>query len=164
MGAEVKARITVDAQKALQNIENLNKDSGFTSQAMSKMAKELGQVNASLKDLEGSANSATFKSITDQLEKQATAYTLVYNKSEAASKAASDYRNTLISLVKAGSATKDQMDVLVRGYNNYSTAAESAKTSNEAFNKSLGGSVTKLLSVAKNILKFQNFSKKSRQI
>ena len=159
MGAEVKARITVDAADALKRIEEINKASGYTSASMSKMAKEIGEANAALSSLGGgmggTASGTAFKNITEQLEKQALAYTLVDSKSKAAAQSATLYRNAIISLTKSGSLTKEQTDELVRTYNNYKTAAESATMANNGFNSSLGGSGTKLLSVAKNILKFQ---------
>lgn len=159
MAAEVKARITVDAANALKRIEEINKASGYTSASMSKMAKEIGAANAALSTLGGgmggTASGTAFKNITDQLEKQALAYSLVDSKAKAAAESATLYRNAIISLTKSGSLTKEQTDALVRSYNNYKTAAESAKRSSDAFGKSAGDSGLKILSVAKNILKFQ---------
>ena len=159
MAAEVKARITVDAANALKRIEDINKASNYTSASMSKMAKEIGAANAALQTLGGgmggTASGTAFKNITDQLEKQALAYSLVDTKAKAAAESATLYRNAIISLTKSGSLTKEQTDALVRSYNNYKTAAESAKRSSDAFGKSAGDSGLKLLSVAKNILKFQ---------
>lgn len=159
MAAEVKARITVDAANALKRIEEINKASGYTSASMSKMAKEIGAANAALSTLGGgmggTASGTAFKNITDQLEKQALAYSLVDSKAKAAAESATLYRNAIISLTKSGSLTKEQTDALVRSYNSYKTAAESAKRSSDAFGKSAGDSGLKILSVAKNILKFQ---------
>lgn len=131
MAAEVKARITVDAANALKRIEEINKASGYTSASMSKMAKEVAAANSALATLGGgmggTASGTAFKNITDQLEKQALAYSLVDSKSKAASQSAALYRNAIISLTKSGSLTKEQTDELVRSYNSYKTAAESAK-------------------------------------
>lgn len=159
MAAEVKARITVDAANALKRIEEINKASGYTSASMSKMAKDIGAANEALSTLGGgmggTASGTAFKNITDQLEKQALAYSLVDSKAKAAAESASLYRNAIISLTKSGSLTKEQTDALVRSYNSYKTAAEAAKKSSDAFGKSTGDSGLKILSVAKNILKFQ---------
>ena len=159
MAAEVKARITVDAANALKRIEEINKASGYTSASMSKMAKEIGAANAALSTLGGgmggTASGTAFKNITEQLEKQALAFSLVDSKAKAASESAALYRNAILSLTKSGSLTKEQTDMLVRSYNSYKTAAEGAKSATDAFAASSGTSATKLLSVAKNILKFQ---------
>lgn len=159
MAAEVKARITVDAANALKRIEEINKASGYTSASMSKMAKEIGAANAALSTLGGgmggTASGTAFKNITEQLEKQALAFSLVDSKAKAASESAALYRNAILSLTKSGSLTKEQTDMLVRSYNSYKTAAEGAKSATDAFAASSGNSATKLLSVAKNILKFQ---------
>lgn len=166
MGAEVKARITVDADSALKRIEDINKSSGYASASMSKMAKEIGEANAALAGLGagmgGTASGTAYKNITEQLEKQALAYSLVDEKTKAAAQSASLYRSAIINLTKSGSLTKEQTDDLVRTYNNYKTAAASATAETEAFKsaqvglgKESANSATKLLSVAKNILKFQ---------
>ena len=165
MAAEVKARITVDAANALKRIEEINKASGYTSASMSKMAKDIGAANVALEKLGGGAGSAggnAFKTLTDQLEKQALAYSLVDSKAKAAAESATLYRNAIISLTKSGSLTKEQTDALVRSYNSYKTAAESAKAQAAGFAKSqtdigkaMDNPLKKLVSIAGNILKFQ---------
>ena len=178
--AEVKARISVDAQDALKRIEEINRASGYASASMSKMAKEIGEANAALASLgaemDGTGSRTAFKNISEQLEKQALAFSLVDSESKAAANSATLYRNAIISLTKQGSLTKEQTDELVRTYNSYRTAAESAKVGTERFAKaqtSVGGAAAKvgktlkdsekttgsygrkLVSIAGNILKFQ---------
>lgn len=161
MGAEVKARIAVDADNALKRIDEINKASNYASASMSKLAKSIGETNRKLKE-ENSVDVQSFKTLNEQLERQALAYSLVDDKTKAAAQSASLYRNAIISLTKSGSLTKEQTDDLVRTYNEYKTAAESAKaetdsfrTSQEGLGKVSGNTASKLLSVAKNILKFQ---------
>ena len=178
--AEVKARISVDAQDALKRIEEINRASGYASASMSKMAKEIGEANAALSSLGaqqgGTASATAFKNIAEQLERQALAYKLVDGESKAAASSATLYRNAILNLTKQGALTKEQTDLLVRTYNEYRTAAESAKAGAEGFAKaqtSVGDAAAKvgktlkdgekttdsygrkLLSIAGNILKFQ---------
>lgn len=178
--AEVKARISVDAQDALKRIEEINRASGYASASMSKMAKEIGEANAALSSLGGkmggTASETAFRNIAEQLERQALAYKLVDGESKGAASSATLYRNAILNLTKQGSLTKEQTDELVRTYNSYRTAAESAKVGTERFAKAqtgVGDAAAKvgrtlkdserttdsygrkLVSIAGNILKFQ---------